>query len=44
MKNKLIILILFTVIITGCTNVKNLGKKLNKEEKIINNEKIQFLQ
>ena len=44
MKNKLIILILFAVIITGCTNVKNLGKKLNKEEKIINNEKIQFLQ
>lgn len=44
MKKKIILIIILLLIITGCTNVKYLGKRLNEEEKVINNEKINYLE
>ena len=44
MKNKIIILMILAIIVTGCTNVKNLGTKLNEEEQKTNQTKIQYLQ
>lgn len=44
MKKKfLYCLIMLLIVCTGCSNVKNLGRRLDKEEKIINNSKIQYL-
>jgi len=43
MNKKILLIIVILLIVTGCSNAKSLGKRLNDEEKIINNEKINYL-
>lgn len=43
MKKITLCLIVLLIALTGCTNVRSLGKRINKEEKVVNNEKINYL-
>ena len=42
-KNILIYIPIILLLISGCSNVKYIGKRLNKEERVINNNYIQYL-